>query len=530
MKPRLRVRIPRWLAANQIGLSLLLLCVLTEETAWRLRGDASYDLLNYHLYGPFALLHGKWGRDLAPAQTQTFLAPTNDIAYYLLARHIPSVHVLHLLLAIPASTALCLAFLITLRLISAAGIVERLIALLAVLIAGNGAAAHTVLAMSMSDMTPCSLMLGAILLLLRPRASEADPGLLRHVLPGLLVGTALGLKLTFSYATAGLVAGLLVRSDIPGILRLRLTFLYCISVAMGALAVGGWWWVFLWRTTGNPLFPMYNNLFHSPLAPFADFVDMRFFPRTLMQRLFYPFFWAVDRTPLVTEPDLPMRDPRMALALLAAIALLLRSLRARPAAAGPARFVAVFFLASFALWEHQFSIFRYLSILELLSGTMLAMLAVDLVRSEQGRRLVLVVMIVLFAALRPYTVTPNWGRQADRGGVPLPVHVLRLPPDSLVLILDWAPLAYVALFEPDSVRFMGANNNLTRPELGGLLQSRIHAAIAAQRQHLYGLEKPDYAPGAADRTLAAYGLHRVGCEPVTGAIVGSGTRLCALAP
>ena len=37
----------------------------------------------------------------------------------------------------------------------------------------------------------------------------------------------------------------------------------------------------------------------------------RFLPRNRMQAWFYPFLWAVDRTPLVTEPDpieLPASD------------------------------------------------------------------------------------------------------------------------------------------------------------------------------------------------------------------------------
>ena len=85
---------------------VLALWAWTEETAWRLRGDASYDLLNYHLYGPFALLHGKWGRDVAPAQSQGFLPPTIDLPYVLLARNLGDVRVLDVLLAVPASAAI----------------------------------------------------------------------------------------------------------------------------------------------------------------------------------------------------------------------------------------------------------------------------------------------------------------------------------------------------------------------------------------------------------------------------------------
>ena len=521
--PRLR----RWLVANQTRLSLLLLFAWTEQTAWRLPEDTCYDLLNYHLYGPFALLHGKWGRDLAPAQTQGFLPPTNDMPFYLLTRHVGSVHVLHLLLALPAVAAICLAFLVTSRLLRARDVAARLAALAAVVIGATGAAAHPVLATSMSDMIPCALVLGAVLLLSPDAAARADAGgrargLLRPMLPGLLVGIALGLKLTVSYVAVGLVVAMLGGPEVPPVRRLRAAFLFCVAAALAAMAVGGGWWLFLWRSTGNPLFPLYNNVFRSPLAWPGDFVDRRFFPRDALQWLFYPVFWALDRAPLVTEPDLPMRDARIALALLGAI-LTLSSSRDRAA-----RFASLFYLVAFAVWEYQFSIFRYLSPLELLSGTMMVMPMLAITHGEPGRRIVLVVSVLLLAALRMTTVYPNWGRLPAPGGRPLAIDAPNMPPDSLVLLLDNAPLAYLAVFEPDSVRFFGTNNNLTQPQQGGMMQARIRAAIAEQRTDLYGVEKPDVAPGMADRTLAAYGLHRAGCRAVTGAIVGASTRICLL--
>ncbi len=528
----------RRLARHQIALSLLLLLAWTEETAWRLRGDASYDLLNYHLYGPFALLHGKWGRDLAAAQSQGFLPPTLDIPYYLLARHLGDVHQLNLLLALPAAVALALCFLVTLRLTGARGATDRLLALAAVAISATGAATHSVLATSMSDMVPCALVLGAMLLLLRHAEAARDGSLPRggreallHLLPGLLVGMALGLKLTFSNVAVGLVAAVLARSDLYPLLRLRMAFLFCLGAGVATLLVGGWWWWRLWQFSGNPLFPLYNDVFRSPLAWPGDFVDRRFLPHDALHALLYPLLWAVRRAPLITELDQPMRDPRIALALLATGVLLLRSLRRPAAGRGAARFAGVFFVVSFVLWEVQFSIFRYLSVLELLSATMLAMLAGEVAPSGPARRAVLGAAVLLLVALRLTTIYPNWGRLPQPGGRPLSVQIPRLPDDALVLLLDPAPLAYLAVFEPDRVRFLGVNNNLTQPWDGGAMQDRIRAAIAAQRVHLYGVEAPyfDQDTEGADRALASYGLHRAACRAVTGNIIGVPTRLCALA-
>ena len=591
----------RWLQTRPTRLLLFALFAWFAETAWRLRGDTCYDLRNYHLYDPFALLHGKAGIDIAPAQSQSFLPPANDLPYYLLARHVGDVHWLNLLLALPAAVAAGLALLITLRLLHARTWTDRLLAFVAVLIGATGAAGHPVLATSMSDMLPASLVLAAILLILRqadragvsaagagtpkagaasavpnlptpalpapalptpalPTPAAADPAravphpavparrasaVPARLLPGLLVGTALGLKLTFSYAAGGLAVALLVWSDRSPALRLRACLLFICGTLLGTVAVCGWWWLHLWRISGNPLFPYYNNLFRSPLAWPGDFVDRRFFPRDLLHWLFYPFFWAVRRTPLVTEADEPMRDPRIALALLAAIALLAFAGRGRRRGgqhrvrqalrcqapipdAGPQHFLAVFFLVSYAMWEREFSIFRYLALLELLSGPVLVLAACRAARTQAARRLALGGAVLLLALLRIYTVDPNWGRLPHEGGRPIAVSMPQLAAGSVVLILDSAPLAYLALFEPAGVRFIGTNNNLTQPQGGGPMQQRIRDAIAARRGPLYGLEDPGFERGRADQTLAAYRLHRAGCVTVRGNIVGATTRLCRL--
>ena len=55
-----------------------------------LGADANWDLYNYHLYNPFAWLHGKLRTDLAPAGMQSYFNPLLDTALYLLNTHLPS--------------------------------------------------------------------------------------------------------------------------------------------------------------------------------------------------------------------------------------------------------------------------------------------------------------------------------------------------------------------------------------------------------------------------------------------------------
>ena len=90
-----------------------------EVAAALCRGDASWDMRNYHIYNPFALLHKPWEVDLAPAHMQTFFSPTMDLVYYLLALAVPSTPVLNALVALPHAAALVLTFVLTCRLMSA---------------------------------------------------------------------------------------------------------------------------------------------------------------------------------------------------------------------------------------------------------------------------------------------------------------------------------------------------------------------------------------------------------------------------
>ena len=532
IQPSLPARLAAAFVRHQVPLSMLALLGWLAMAAFRLPGDACYDLANYHIYAPFALLHGKLGTDLAPAQAQSYLPPLNDVPYYLLSRSIRSVRVLNVILVLPEVAALSLLLLITLRLTRAGSVTERCIALVAVVLSATGAATHAVLATAMSDMVSCALILGAVLLLLRHEEELAGVRAGPVLLAGLLVGVALGLKLTLSYAAVGIVAGLLCWTGLPAQARLRLAVLISLGIAVGLVGCLGWWWARLYAFSGNPMFPLYNDLFRSPLAPAGDFVDTRFLPRSLSQALAYPFRWALHPDPVVTEPDQQMRDPRIALALLAALALLLLSVVRRALVSGAVRFVAVLFLAGFVLWERQFSIFRYLSLLELLSGPMLAMLASVVLRSPAGRQATLNgAIIVLFLAMS-WTVQPRWGRLPHPGGRPLVVSMPRLPARSLVLMLDASPLAFLAAYQPASVRFYGASNNLIQPASPTGLASRVRDGIAAQLRNdpdeLWGIDRPDHRYGNADIAMAAYGLRRDACRIVTASIVYEPIRLCRL--
>ena len=528
----------------------LVFCLALAALAGALAGpDAGWDLRNYHLYDGMALLRGRVGFDLAPAQLQSFYAPDLDVLYALALRALNArPALLDAVLALPHGLAAFLAWLVARRMLPARMPGARGLAAAAAAIGVTGAGGLPTVASPMSEMLPASCVLGALLLLL----ARPGGGSRAMLAAGVLAGIAVGLKLT----AAPYAVGLAVAAGIVGVLRVpppsrpgltgpsahglsgadgrvkpghdggagavRALAWFLAGAAAGAAVTGGWWWLWLWARTGDPVFPYFNQVFHSPWAAAAANTDARFLPRDGAQALAYPLFWAFAPSRLVSE--LPVRDPRILLGWLAVLAIGARAVRRRrwpePGLAAP----LALWVVGYVLWEAQFSILRYLATLELLSGPLLlAALAPLLARMPPWRGVA--AGAALAASLVVVTVYPDWGR-APAGKLAVAVRLPALAPGSLVLLLDPAPMAYAAAFAPGDVRFAGADNNLVRPGGGTALDHAVAAAITAQRGALWGMET---VRREATATLRAYGLARApGCVRVRSNLDDDAILACPL--
>ena len=494
----------------------LVLCLALAALAGALAGpDAGWDLRNYHLYNGMALLRGRVGFDLAPAQLQSFYAPDLDLLYALALRALNAHPAwLDAVLALPHGLAAFLAWQVARRMLPADMPAAPGLAAVAAAIGVSGAGGLPTIASPMSEMLPASCVLGALLLLARPEAWRTMLG------AGVLAGIAVGLKLTAAPYAVGLAIAAAVCAGRGRTWAALRGFLA--GGLVGAGLAGGWWWLWLWMRTGDPVFPYFNQLFHSSWAAASANTDTRFLPRNAVQALAYPLFWAFAPSRLVSE--LPVRDPRMLLGWLAVLTIGAQAGWRRrwpePRLAAP----IALWVVGYALWEMQFSILRYLATLELLSGPLLlAALAPRLARVPAWRGVA--AGAALTAALVVGTVYPDWGR-APAGGLAVAVRLPALAPGSLVLLLDPAPMAYVAAFAPRDVRFVGADNNLVRPGGGTALDRAVAAAIAAGRGPLWGMETDRRE---ATATLRAYGLARApGCARVRSNLDADAILACPL--
>jgi hypothetical protein len=504
--------------------------IVVALVAARMGSDNNSDLRSYHLYNGFAALNGKFGYDLLPGGLQTFFPPNTDIIFYALVRALDA-HpaLLNAVLSLPTGIGAFLAFCIAMQFLprTAGGVI---LAVLAVGIGVTGAAGYPTIATSATEMVSGCLLLGGLLLLVA-HAEAPMPPIPTLLAAGALFGLAAGFKLTTAMYGAGAAAALFIGP--PGGVwpRLRRIVPFGLAATAGALAIGGWWWLRLYRDYGNPVFPLLNNVFRSPLYYPSALIDARFLPRDWTQTLFYPFFWAFQRSHATAELD--VRDPRFALAYLAvAAAVVMLVLRPDPDANRRCRvrFLLSFCVVSYILWLKQFSILRYLAPLEMLTGLVMLLPFLPLLDRFAARVAFPLAAAAAFAVLQMVTIRPGWGR-VRMGHWAVSVQLPDLPPDSLVIQLNSFPMSYVAAFAPPTVRFVGARNDTIHPGGPTGLEHRVEAAIRTHAGPIWGMEGQPDKPADADATLAYYGLRRTtDCADIKSNLDVDHLRICRLAP
>jgi len=508
------------------GLVILALCLLGGGALSLAMGtDRNWDLRNYHVYGPYAWLQGRMFVDLAPAQVQSFFNPTLYIPHQALFFALQSMpRFFAFLMGLPAG----LFGFLMLRIawdhaaqIQGPGPLAWAAAAIAGAMGLTGAAVLPGVGLSSFDVLVAAPLALAYWLVLR-EALRRDAGQKLRMRPiiiaGATAGLAVGLKLTalpFAAAIGLMILALLgLRAAIMGGLAMSAGFLL-------GFAPFAW---HLWQATGNPVFPLYNNVFRSPEWLPQHFADERFLPRSWVQGIFYPFWWLTTRSGLVTE--LQMRDPRMALGYLAWVVLAVLLIARRRFAGARALWLALGVSAiSYAVWAGMFGIYRYIVFLEALAATVI-MLALILILPRRP-----VVSLACFAALTavaiPVTVHPNWGH-GRHGARIMDVATMPVRPGDLVVSVDDSPMAYLVPLMPPDIRAIGLASNFVRPDQDHGLMRRIRAAI---QQHadgaIWAVAEGSTPPAKRDRVLAAYNLELGGgCMLVRSSFEPAGHQFC----
>lgn len=422
--------------------------------------DIFWDTKNYHLYNAWAFLHHRYALDITAAGMQSFFNPLPDLPYFVLATG-----PLH---AWPRTLAALQGLWFGVLMFLVLSIAERLAQLqqrrfgvadvCAALIGVTGTMAVSQVGSTTNEIPlAVGLLLGVFVLmpLLSPSGTRRPAR--RAWWAGICCGLAAGLKPTAAVYPPAMAIALLFAMGVGTRDAWKAALTYAAGTAAAfLLAYGAWGW-HLYQATGNPLFPLFNQIFQSPLTAMVGGTDGQFRPRSLAQWLFYPFFWIGKQQRLVTETT--FADPRYALAMLALLALLVARWTKRGGdtqdRSRALRFLLVFFSVGYVFWMALFSILRYAVPLESLTGLLL--LAAFLAWKPHSWRpsagaIGMAAMLVLVLAATSY---PNWWRGAYAGQV-FDIDTPAVEPHSLV-VLAGSPDAYLApaLAQAPDVTFVG---------------------------------------------------------------------------
>src|ERR1700722_14617759 len=441
-------------AAWRFRLAFALICVGTGIVSVMLGPDNYWDLRYYHLYAPWAYLHGRYLYDVGPAQEQGFLNPTADFLFYGLIssplNEMPRLvaFIMGTLHGLNAAFTLAIAC-VVLR--PPEPRERHTLQAAAWLMGVTGAGFVSLTGTATNDLTSSLFVLGSLFGLLKaaepsaaPAASGAPPNWRVFAWAGLLGGIGVGLKYTSAFYVPGLAAAAVMvavmRRTVGGLLA------YAAAAALAVLVVAGHHMLVLWLDFGNPTFPYLNQIFHSPWWESEAIRDARFQPQNLWHFIIFPFTWTTLDTYIVAEP--PMRDWRAALAYVAMfagmVAFAVRRFGGwRGRASGQTHGLAIvyaFLIPSYVTWALGFAYYRYAVPLEMLTG-IVTVGALLWLFDDRRLRIGGALAVLLLAG--PTTVYLDWGKvghgpgRGRYGERYVDVRVPPLPADSVVLIATW---------------------------------------------------------------------------------------------
>jgi hypothetical protein len=478
-KPRLLHRAARWLARlRDIDLNTayawrrarIAVPVLFGLYSLWLGQDRNWDQLNYHIYNAFALLNDKLSIDLAPAGMQTYFNPLLDVVPWLLYTHLPAP-----LVGFAFGVLHGLAFVLVLEIVrhtlSGLAADERYRTPLLLAIAGCLTANFLVgIGNTMGDNTTALLVLAAVALILnrwRQLTALSARAFVYAFVAGLLVGCAAGLKLTNAVYTIAVCAACLT---LPGsaIVRLRTAFFVGLGILAGIAATAGYWFMKMWNTFHNPVFPQFSNLFPNALAYPIAVADWRWFPTSWVEALLWPFIfsWNSHR---VNELDVHQIIWALLYASLIVWAPVAgwRALRARKTTDTPSSgidakraFVLVFISVGYIVWVKMFSIYRYTVAMEMLTPLALYVVLTDLLPKRSGKRVagiaIVVATLVVVLGGAPTFGHEKWAWRAYRAEVPTLADPART---TIVIVGGSSGWGWLASFYPSNVAFAKVEPN-----------------------------------------------------------------------
>lgn len=470
--------------------------------------DLNFDLQTYHYYLGYSAFVDRFPLDFLAASFQGYQSPVPYVLLYWLdsvgtppfinASIHAAIHALNLVLL----------FLLAQSLVGTNATGRDRVTVVAFWLLGAVAPTYWhLVGTSYADLLTSVPVLAGLWLTARamPGAGPLSTSALRVIALGAaLAGAAAGLRVHNAIYVAGLLCALALarfsfRQD-----RQRALGVFCVAAFAGWLLCFAPWAQRVYREFGNPLFPFYNAVFHSPDFPAANLPLTNFVPDNLHDLVTLPFRMATYAYWVYVEARLPDVRPGLLVICLAACALLWlfrRGLLRDDGRSVPERrLILVFFAASALLWLATSSNGRYGIALFLLGGPVCGVMLSRLLPFRYVLAAIAAVLVwqvllqgMLFREFRVAS-TPWASRYFDWN---LPDRYQREPATFLTLGLQTGSTLAPRVHPASShVNLVGQYTSV----IDGPGSDRIRRIIATPQRRVYGVFDFDYTqtgePGA----------------------------------
>lgn len=491
-------------SAREIAFLVLSVLVWTGYVVL-LGKDTSWDFRNYHWYIPYALLNGRMGIDMLVAHQASYYNPYLDVPFYVLAQHGSSFTAIAALGLFQAGNLVPIYLMAhtALRLPQ-----NRLWAAGIAFFSLTGGLTLSLFGTHYYDNVMSLFIMAALCILVMGREKLAT-GPLKSAfwwcaLGAFMVGGSAGLKLpTAPFAVGYAAAVLAVGGDRKHILA-RLAGTAAGGLA-GFLLCEGPWMLQMYQQTGNPLFPYFNQFFHSPLALASPYRDMRFLPTSTYKTLLFPILFGMDYR---VADDLPHNDIRLALSyvlIIIAGLLWIFGRRAKEPLAVPSavRIIFVFVAVTYFCWIKLFAIHRYILTLEMMAPLLIA-LAVAMLPLPSRSRLIGIGALFFLAMLFTRSAVIERAPLGDPY-IETDMPAISQPDKTMILMTGDAPLGFIAPTLPPQIPIIRIDGWMVQPDDGTILTRQMKARVGAHKGPLM-LIADAYDMDRAKDALLSYGL------------------------
>lgn len=425
--------------------------------------ELSWDLANYHFYNPYAFIHHREIIDYWPHSfIHQYLNPLLDFLSYFLILFLSPMMAEFVLGAIHGINFFLLFLIIQTFLPSKQLMMVFLIALLGF----YGPTSLPGIGSFSNDELVSLFVLAFVYFHLRFLHLYVSIHILQKSwisLSGLLLGLGLGLKLTIAPFVLSAVFALLLLS-IPIRKKLICAGFLSLAITIGFLITAGYWLLIQWQQHHNPFFPFLNQIFHSPDFAISNFRDTRFMPKSILEAIFYPFYFSFDGR----IGDLPFRDFRFLCIYILLFIWVIYGIKKKiwfrlSTSQLLTSWFFIFFIFSYIIWQTYFSIARYLVPLEMLAPLMIYLLVAELINKEKIQTTIIAVLFYfLFFLMQPIPMVRSHHYDATFFNITLPQTIFKVEKANVLIAYtayalerDPRPQAYLIPFFPTQWRFIG---------------------------------------------------------------------------